>query len=129
MSKKEKKQQDPMQEMANLDEFVAAQMELNELKKQQGIEPEKKEGSISHLISSFFQRRDAREKVLVNRKKHLKLAIFLGWLGAHRFHAKQYVLGTIYLLTCWTGFSFAMTIVDLVEIIPIPPDEDGNILV
>ena len=137
MSKKEKilkklkreMEDDPSKEMPDLDAYVAAQMELNELRKQYGIEPEQKEGKISHLISSFFERRDAREKVLVNRKRHLLLTIFLGWAGAHRFHAKQYLLGTLYLVFCWTGVSFAMTIIDLLEIIPIPPDEDGNILV
>lgn len=130
MSKKKKTNaNDPSEQFANLDELVAAQQELNELRQQYGIEPEHKEGKISHLISSFFQRQDEREKVLVNRKKHLWLTFLLGWAGAHRFRAKQYWLGLFYLATCWTGFSVAMTIIDLVEMIPIPPDENGNILV
>lgn len=129
MSKKKQSPKDPSQQMVNLDEYVAVQQELDELKKQYGMEPEHKEGRVSHFISSLFQRHDDREKVLVNRKKHLWLTFLLGWAGAHRFRAKQYVLGCFYLATCWTGFSIAMTIIDLVEMIPIPPDEDGNILI
>lgn len=86
-----------------------------------------KEGKLSHLISSYFERRDAREKVTVNKKKHLLLAIFLGWAGGHRFHARQWFLAWAYLLLCWTGISAAMTIVDILEIIPMPADENGNI--
>lgn len=115
-----------------LEEYYRAQCELEDLREQYGIEPpeeEKKEGKISHMVSSFFERRDAREKVCVNKKKHLKLAIFLGWAGAHRFHAKQKVLGIVYLLTCWSGFSVAMTIIDILEIIPIQADENGNIMI
>jgi TM2 domain-containing membrane protein YozV len=43
--------------------------------------------------------------------------------------AKQYVLGLLYLLLFWTGFPIAMTIIDLLIIIPLPPDENGDILV
>lgn len=118
------KQNNPAEENIDLDEYASLQMELNELKHEQG-----KEGKISRLISSYFERKDAREKVCVNKKKHLLLAIFLGWAGAHRFHAKQNVLGIIYLLTCWVGFSTAMTVIDILEIIPIPADENGNILI
>lgn len=124
---KHKHAQSPDDEPLDLDAYVAAQLELEDLKAQQGIAP--KEGRISRMISAFFQRREEREKVLVNRKNYLWLTFLLGWSGAHRFRAKQYVLGTIYLLTCWTGFSIAMTIVDLMQILPIVPDEDGNILV
>ena len=110
----------------NIDEYVALQRELDELKKQEGTY---QEGKIAHLISSFFERRDAREKVQVNKKKHLLLAIFLGWMGGHRFHAKQYLLGILYLATFWTCLPLAMTIVDILEIIPIPADENGNIMI
>lgn len=124
------KQNSPAEETRekfDIDEYVALQRELNELRRDQGIEPEKKEGGISRLISSYFERKDAKEKVTVNKKKHLLLCIFLGWAGGHRFHARQYLLGIVYLLTCWSGFSIAMSIIDLLIIIPIPADENGNI--
>lgn len=115
----------PEEERLNLDEYVALQRELDELKAQS--DEGKKEGKLSRLISGYFERRDAREKVTVNKKKHLLLAIFLGWAGAHRFQAKRWKLGLVYLLTCWSGFSTAMTIVDILEIIPMPADENGDI--
>lgn len=117
---------DPIQdnEQIDLDEYVALQRELDELKIQQGI---KKEGGISRLISSYFEKSENKPKVKISKKKHLWTAILLGWAGAHRFQAKQYGLGILYLLTCWSGFSMAMTIVDLLVIIPIPADEDGMI--
>lgn len=33
----------------------------------------------------------------------------------------------IYLLTCWTGFSFAMTIIDFMIVVPMKADENGVI--
>lgn len=124
---KNKKPIPPSEEMVSPDDMVAAEMELDELRRQQGLEPEHKEGKLSRLISSYFERKDAKEKVTVSKKKHLLLCIFLGWAGGHRFHTKQYVLGIVYLLTCWTGFSAAMSIIDLMVIIPMQADENGNI--
>ena len=126
MSKKHKHNTSYQQDVS-IDDYLAADAELKALRKEHGIE--EKEGKISHLISSFFERRDAREKVLVNKKKHLLLALFLGWCGGHRFHAKQYVLGVLYLVFFWTGMPMAMTIIDLMQIIPIPADENGDILI
>ena len=126
MNKKENKT-DASNEMVNVEEYVAAQMELNELRRQQGIEP--KEGKLSSIISGFFRRRDEREKVLVSRKQLLLLTVFTGWLGGHRFYTKQYVLALMYLLFFWTCVPLAMAIIDLLVYIPIPPDENGNILV
>ncbi|MCF0135115.1 MAG: TM2 domain-containing protein [Lachnospiraceae bacterium] len=57
------------------------------------------------------------------------LMFFTGAFGGHRFYAKQYGLGVLYLLTCWTGFSLAMTVIDVLEFIPFPVDENGNIYV
>lgn len=128
MSKKDDsfKQNAFVEDGVNIDEYVALQRELDELKRQNGTS---NEGRISRMISSFFERQDAREKVLVNKKKHLWIAVLLGWCGGHRFHAKQYKLGVLYLLFCWSCIPIAMTIVDLLEIIPIPADENGNILI
>lgn len=115
-----------VEEGVNIDEYIALQRELDELEKQHGLSQEK---GLTRLISSFFERSDAREKVLVSKKKHIWLAVLLGWCGGHRFHAKQYVLGFVYLAFCWTCFPMMMTIVDLLEIIPIAADENGNILI
>lgn len=117
----------PRDNDVSLDDYVAAQMELNALRQERGLAPEEK--GLSRMISSFFERRENRQKVLVSRKKLLLLAVFTGWMGGHRFYARQYKLGIFYLLLSWTGLPAAMTIIDLMEFIPVPPDGDGNILV
>ena len=115
----------PSEERVTFEEYLQAKGELEELEKKYGIQSESR---ISRAISTFFDRREAREKVKVNKKKDLLLCIFLGWAGAHRFYQKQYLLGVLYLAVCWSGYSMAMSIIDLLIILPKKPDEDGNIL-
>jgi TM2 domain-containing membrane protein YozV len=111
----------------DIDEYVALQQELNELKKQNGTAQEEK--GISRMISKFFERQDAREKVRIRKKTLLWLTFLLGWCGGHRFVLRQPGLGTLYLCTCWTGFSLSMSIVDWLQYVVMKPDEDGYILV
>ena len=124
-----RKSQKQVEREVTFEEYMAARAELEELREKHGIKPEPpKEGPISRAISNFFDRREAREMVKVNKKKDIWLCILLGWAGAHRFYQKQYLLGVLYLATCWCGYSMAMSIIDLLIIIPKQPDEDGNIL-
>lgn len=116
------------EKQVTLEEYLAAKSELEELEKKYGLAEERKEGPISRAISNFFDRRDARELVKVNKKKDIWLCVLLGWAGAHRFYQKQYLLGFLYLAVCWSGYSVAMSIIDLLIIFPKQPDEDGNIL-
>lgn len=127
--KKGEKKQAP--EHVNYEEYLAAQAELRYLREKYGIEdPDKeKEGKISRMISNFFERRDMRQKVLVNRKKFLWLLVLTGWCGGHRFYAHHYKVAIFYLLTCWTGMSIAMSIIDFLQFVPYPVDENGCILV
>ena len=111
----------------DIDEYVALQQELNELKKQNGTAQEEK--GISRMISKFFERQDAREKVRIRKKTLLWLTFLLGWCGGHRFVLRQPGLGTLYLCTCWTGFSLSMSIVDWLQYVVMKPDEEGYILV
>ena len=82
-----------VEEGIDIDEYVALQRELDELEKEQGLKQEK---GISRLISSYFERKDARDKILVSKKKLLWTALLLGWCGGHRFMLKQRVLGFVY---------------------------------
>ena len=109
-----------------IDEYVALQRELEELQKEQGTYEEK---GIARLISSYFERKDAREKVRIKKKTLILVALLLGWCGVHRFMLRQKWLGLVYLCFCWTVFPVCMTIVDIIEYIPMKPDENGNILV
>ena len=108
-----------------LEEMAYAQAELNQLKQEHGIEDEK---GLTKLISKFLNKREAREKVLVSKKKYIRLCL-LGMFGAHRFYSKQYFLGTVYLLLFWTGISFSMTIIDWMIVAPMEADENGMILI
>lgn len=42
----------------------------------------------------------------------IALAFFLGGIGVHRFYLKQWLLGIVYLLFCWT---FIPTILGLLD--------------
>lgn len=97
--------------------------ELYQLKKEQGLLPEKK--GLSKKVQDFFD--SPSKKTVVNRKKYIKLACFLGIFGAHRFYSKHYKSAIVYLLLCWCGISFAHTIIDLIIVLPMKPDENGNI--
>lgn len=100
--------------------------ELHNLKEKYHIKEEKKWW---HKIGDFMVDRLEREQVVVSRKKYIKLAMTCGWLcGAHRFYAGQKVLGILYLLFCWTGIPFTMTLIDLMIALPKEVDKNGNIL-
>ena len=110
----------------NFDDYLALQKELDETRQKYGVEV--KEGKVSRAISNFFDKREARELHSVSRKKYLIIALLTGWMGGHRFYARQYPSAVLYLLLFWTGFPFAMTLIDLMIAIPKEPDENGNIL-
>lgn len=110
----------------SFDDYLALQKELDETRKQYGVEV--KEGKISRAISHFFDKRETRELKPVLRKKYLLLALFTGWMGGHRFYAKQYPIAILYLVLFWTGFPIAMTLVDLMIAIPKEADAEGKIL-
>ena len=124
-----KKQPKAKSEDVSAEDMLLLQMELEETRRKYGVEDEpKKEGRISRAISAFFDRRDAREKQLVGKKKYM-LLMLLGVFGAHRFYARQYPTALFYLATCWLGISAAMTVIDVLVVIPMQPDENGNILI
>ena len=113
-------------EKVNFDDYLALQKELDETRQKYGVEV--KEAKVSRAISNFFDKREARELHSVSRKKYLIIALLTGWMGGHRFYARQYPSAVLYLLLFWTGFPFAMTLIDLMIAIPKEPDENGNIL-
>lgn len=114
-------------EEVTMEEYLAAKAELDAVREQYGVRP--KEGKISRAVSNFFNRKEARELRTVNRKKYLLLALFTGWMGGHRFYARQWVVAVLYLALFWTGFPLAMTIIDLLAAIPREADKDGNICI
>lgn len=123
MAKKKKEERLTPQE---LEEYMALVQELDQLKAERG--EGRPEGRISRAISGFFDYRENRQKQVLNKKKYILLAVFTGWMGGHRFYARQWGTAILYLLLCWCGFPLAMTIVDLMIVIPMTPNENGNIL-
>lgn len=113
-------------EMKILTEIAFAQDELNQLKREHGIAEEEK--GLKKLISTTLDKREAREKVSISKKKYLLLALFTGIFGGHRFYAKQYITAVIYLLFFWTGIPISMTLIDMMIVAPIKADENGKIL-
>ena len=107
-----------------LSDIAMAQAELNELKKEHGIEDEEK--GLKKLISKLLNKREERVKVPVKKKTYIRLCL-LGMFGAHRFYAKQYFTAVIYLLLFWSGISFSMTIIDWMIVAPMKADENGDI--
>ena len=98
---------------------------LDELKEKYGVQEEEK--GIKKAVSGFFDRKDAFSQIPIKKKTYVRLALFLGAFGGHRFYTKQYPSAILYLLTCWTGYSLAMTMVDLLIAVPKKADENGCI--
>lgn len=46
---------------------------------------------------------ETRDGIWINRILYALLAIFLGGIGVHKFVARKYFMGVVYLLFCWTG--------------------------
>lgn len=114
-------------EEVNIKELITLEEELHSLKEQYQISEEKK-GWIK--FGDYITERLDRKKVQVNRKKYIKLAAGCGWLcGAHRFYTGQKGLGLLYLLFCWSGIPFTMTLIDLMIVLPKKADENGDILI
>lgn len=113
------------QEYVDPKKMLALEEELAQLKQQHGIQDKqtwwKKAGD-------WLAKRSDGARRQVDRSTYIKLAASCGWFcGAHRFYAGQKLLGTLYLLFCWTGIPFAMTLVDLMIALPMQADQGGMI--
>lgn len=122
------KTQKQIEKEVTLEEYYKALCELEDLEEQYGLKEKPKEGKIKQAITNFFDRKEEEPKVCVSKKKYVWTAVLLGWAGGHRFLVKQWKVGILYLLVCWSGFSMAHTIVDLIIVLPMKPDENGNIM-
>lgn len=117
-----------IEKQVTLEEYYKAVCELDELEEKYGLKEPPKEGKVKKAISNFFDRREEQEKVCVSKRKYVWTAVLLGWAGGHRFLVKQWKVGLLYLAVCWCGFSMAHTVVDLLIVLPMKPDENGNIM-
>lgn len=107
--------------------MIELEEELLSLKKEQGITEKLKWWQ---CLGDWYAEYSVKSKVPVDRKKYIRLALTCGWLcGSHRFYSRKPVLGTLYLLFFWTGAPFAMTLIDLMIVLPMQPDENGMIVI
>lgn len=105
-------------------EMIALEEELHNVKREYGIS---EKPSIWIRLGDWIAEKTAK-KTLVNRKRYIFLALTCGWFsGSHRFYTHQPLLGILYLLFCWTGIPLAMTMVDLMIVLPKKVDELGRI--
>ena len=126
--KSKNKQEKPSEKQLKDDyvAFIKAEEELKQLRIEHGIE-DPNEGKISKKITNYFDKRENRELIPINKKKYMIIALLTGWMGGHRFYCKHYKVGLTYLLLFWMGIGMYHTIIDLMIVIPMQPDENGNI--
>ncbi|RRD93653.1 TM2 domain-containing protein [Clostridiales bacterium COT073_COT-073] len=114
------------EDRVDIKKLIELEEELQQLKRENGmVQPTKWWVAIGDKLAEKSAVRRA-----VNRKKYIKLALSCGWFcGSHRFYAGQKIMGTLYLLFFWTGIPFAMTVIDLMGILPLQEDEQGMVLI
>lgn len=124
MSQSESKQ---LKETYSLNDFIDAEAELQELREKYHIEDNKKQSWWKRLGDTYVARKDNTKLVTVQKKKYCLIALFLGWLGVHQFMIGRKVTGILYLLTCWTGISFALSVLDIFQSAFLKVDENNCI--
>lgn len=70
-----------------------------------------------------------KSKKSVNKLLYCLLIILFGSVGVHKFYAKKYVSGILYLGFVWTGIPEILTIIDLIWAVTRKADSEGNILI
>lgn len=107
-------------------EMIALEEELAALKRERGIA--EKESWWMRIGNWMAERPEGAQKK-VNREKYIRLGLTCGWIcGAHCFYAGQKGKGLLYLMFCWTGIPFAMTLIDLMIAVPMDSGEMGEII-
>lgn len=121
-TKSSKKQKLQGQEIS---EFIRLEEELHQLQEQYNI-PAKK-GKFYEFMEKVMELKEKPHPVV--RKRYLWLAVLTGWIGGHRFYAKQYITAALSVALFWTGIPAAMTIIDIMAALPKEADEKGEIIV
>ena len=109
------------------DDFIKAELALQDAKLEAGIDLEKEKSP--GLIGKYHDWKKNRVRHKVNKKKYLLLCLFLGWCGGHRYYEKRYVLAAFYTLFFWSVVPFFLCVTDLLIALPMQADENGDILI
>jgi TM2 domain-containing membrane protein YozV len=66
---------------------------------------------------------------VVSKVTYILLAIFLGWIGVHKFYAGKTGAGVLYIVFCWTFIPALIGIIEGLVAIAKPADTNGNIVI
>lgn len=69
------------------------------------------------------------EKVAVEKTTYVVLAFLFGGIGAHKFYAKNMLMGFLYLIFCWTFVPGILALIDAITALQQEKDENGFIYV
>ena len=72
-------------------------------------------------------KKDFKEKKKVSKLWYLVLIFFFGGLGIHKFYAKKFCLGILYLLLFWTSIPSFVSFIEFITAIFNTSDENGDI--
>lgn len=111
----------------NVYDFIDAEAELQELKQKYHVEDNKKQSLWKRLGDQYVALKDNKKPVTIQKKKYCLTALFLGWLGVHQFMIGRKITGILYLITCWTGISFALSVLDIFQAAFLKGDENNLI--
>lgn len=114
-------------EQLTRDDFIKAELALQDAKMEAGIDVENEKGK--GLIGKYHDWKKNRTKHKVNKKKYILLCLLLGWCGGHRYYEKRYWLAAFYTLFFWTVVPFFLCVTDLLIVLPMKADENGDIVI
>lgn len=114
-------------EQLTRDDFIKAELALQDAKMEAGIDVENEKGK--GLIGKYHDWKKNRTKHKVNKKKYILLCLLLGWCGGHRYYEKRYWLAAFYTLFFWTVIPFFLCVTDLLIVLPMQADENGDIVI
>lgn len=114
-------------EQLTRDDFIKAELALQDAKMEAGIDVENEKGK--GLIGKYHDWKKNRTKHKVNKKKYILLCLLLGWCGGHRYYEKRYWLAAFYTLFFWTVIPFFLCVTDLLIVLPMKADENGDIVI
>lgn len=116
-----------MDDSFKISDLVAAEEELRQLKEKYG--EVEKEPFWKRMITTYAEKKAAREPVKIRKSKYCLAALFGGWLGLHCFMVNKKVLGFVYLVLFFSGISFLMSILDIWYAIFLETDEQKCIMI
>lgn len=87
----------------------------------------KKREAKKRAENMFTEPELTQTKVYVSKNKYVKLAFFLGWIGAHKFYEKKIFVGLLYLVFFSTGIPFIISLFEGFSVLKRKADIYGNI--